>query len=191
MKIETLKSPEEYGCKIENRVCLFKTSPFSQWWGCFSNQSSNFTSHKLCDNWDDPPITYMCAEQFMMAAKAKLFGDKETLEKIMNERNPREMQALGRQVKNYDQEIWDSMKFELVSIGNFQKFTQNEHLKNFIMQFPYDTKFAESTAIDLVWGTGIDIDDPACFDQTLWSGKNLLGDIIGWVRKYAFTKHQN
>ena len=156
-------------------------------YGCFTGQSSNFTCHRLCSKVDDAAISYMCAEQYMMAAKATLFGDKEILEKIMNERNPREMQALGRQVKNYDQATWDEMKFELVCAGAFKKFSDNEHLKNFIMQFPINTKFAEATVNDLVWGTGIDINDPRIFDQTTWTGKNLLGEVIGCVRRYAFT----
>lgn len=187
MKTETLKSPEEYGCKIENRLCLFKTSPISQWYGCFTDQSSNFTKGMFPTSpneeiffYDD--YVFNCAEQWMMACKAAIFGDKLIFNQILKTTHPRKMQELGRQVKNYNQETWDKMKYKVVLEGNLQKFKQNKHLGDFLRQFPVDTIFVEST-LDCVWGTGLSIDSPDASDESKWLGQNLLGKVISEVRK--------
>lgn len=59
-------------------------SCFSQWWLCpFTVEGTQ----------------YSCAEQFMMAEKARLFGDDEMLESILKAKHPKEMKAFGRAVK--------------------------------------------------------------------------------------------
>jgi len=58
-------------------------SPFSQW------HESRFT-HR-----DE---TFFTAEQWMMAGKARLFGDEEVRAKILATRDPRQQKALGRTV---------------------------------------------------------------------------------------------
>ena len=40
-------------------------------------------------------IAYRCAEQFMMAEKARLFGDEENLQKIIEAKTPQTMKELG------------------------------------------------------------------------------------------------
>lgn len=45
-------------------------------------------------------------EQYMMAKKAKLFQDEETLEKIMKSKHPKQIKDLGRQINNFDESVW-------------------------------------------------------------------------------------
>jgi len=40
-----------------------------------------------------------------MPEKAKLFGDDETLIKIISAKNPCEAKKLGRKIKNFDEQI--------------------------------------------------------------------------------------
>ncbi len=42
---------------------------------------------------------YICAEQYMMSEKAKLFEDRQIEKQIMQTSNPKEMKALGQKVK--------------------------------------------------------------------------------------------
>ena len=79
-------------------------------------------------------IEYACAEQFMMASKAELFKDSETREKIMHCTNPFEMKKLGREIKNFNSEVWDSHKEKIVFAGNMNKFSQNLDLKSYLLQ---------------------------------------------------------
>ena len=47
----------------------------------------------------------MCAEQFMMAEKARLFADEITRAKILSTRNPATIKKLGREVRNFDHHV--------------------------------------------------------------------------------------
>lgn len=91
----------------------------------------------------------------MMASKAALMGDRETLEKILKEKNPAKQKALGRLVKNFDQALWDEVRSEVVYYGNLWKFSQNLNLKKFLLGFPRNTIFAEAAPWDKIWGIGL------------------------------------
>ena len=51
-------------------------------------------------------VEYSCAEQFMMASKARLFGDDSALSAILATNDPRERKRLGRQVRPFDHDSW-------------------------------------------------------------------------------------
>ena len=91
-------------------------SCLSQWWKCYF----------IIDG-----IRYNCAEQFMMAEKARLFNDIETLDKIMLSSEPLEQKCLGRKIKGYDDDLWRSKSFDIVFRGNLAKFIQN--IESFII----------------------------------------------------------
>ncbi|MDQ2792555.1 MAG: NADAR family protein, partial [Bacteroidota bacterium] len=54
---------------------------------------------------------YASTEQYMMAEKARLFGDEEAEEKIMRSSDPKEIKALGKSVRKFNQNIWDKVKY--------------------------------------------------------------------------------
>jgi len=56
---------------------------------------------------------YNCCEQYMMAKKAQLFGDMETLKQIMATDSPRGQKDLGRTVAGFDQEKWNHLNTPL------------------------------------------------------------------------------
>ena len=191
--------PEDYGYVLKNNLCLFLSGPLSQWWGGFRNQNSEFfveeedffnliTSYtdaiKLETYLEDAGgMKFNCCEQWMMACKAALFDDTDTLDKIFNTTDPYTQKNLGRQVNNYDQEIWNAAKQEIVLVGNVYKFEQNLELENFLKQFNEHTLFAEGNEKDSVWGIGLDVHDPLALDINNWKGENLLGDTIRTVRR--------
>ena len=43
----------------------------------------------------------------MMAAKAELFGDKEIRDQILKCSDQKQIKALGRKVRGFDQKVWD------------------------------------------------------------------------------------
>ena len=79
-------------------------------------------------------ITHRCAEQYMMAQKALLFNDHETHDLIMHTTDQHEMKKLGRQVRGFDDKVWDEKKHDIVLEGNVAKFTQNDKLKEYILK---------------------------------------------------------
>lgn len=52
-------------------------------------------------------VTYNCAEQYMMAEKARIFGDEVIRAKILATSDPSAIKKLGRLVSNFDAEVWD------------------------------------------------------------------------------------
>lgn len=132
-------------------------------------------------------IKYCCAEQYMMAKKAELFNDFETLEKIMKSDSPREHQSLGRIVKNYDEKIWDENKERIVFEGNVQKFLQNENLKEILLSTK-NTILVEASPFDKIWGVGLGEDNDLILDEKNWKGLNLLGKTLMKVREYIINK---
>lgn len=73
------------------------------------------------------------AEHFMMAAKARLFGDDEAVPGILAASHPGEAKALGRGVRDFDNEVWVRHRFDLVVEGNVAKFGQHPDLRDFLL----------------------------------------------------------
>ncbi len=126
--------------------------------------------------------TYQNAEQFMMAQKAKLFEDDEIFEKILKAENPKKVKALGRLVKNYNEEMWLERRFEIVVQGNLAKFSQNLDLKQFLLNTS-DSVIVEASPVDKIWGIGLATEDENAERPLLWNGLNLLGFALMDVRK--------
>ena len=138
----------------------------SQWW------SSSFTVEG---------VVYHTAEHYMMAEKARLFGDNLTREKILSASHPNVVKKLGRDVKDFDEEIWFQHRFDIVVRGNAAKFGQNDALKSFLL----NTKgcmLVEASPFDRVWGIGLAGDDPNAENPEKWKGLNLLGFALMEVR---------
>lgn len=128
-------------------------------------------------------VTYTSAEQYMMAEKAKLFGDEEIRAEILNTDDPRMCKALGRKVKNFDKAVWDKEKEHIVRKGNTKKFLQNSALRNFLLSTG-DKVLVEASPTDRVWGIGMGKNNPDALDPQKWRGQNLLGFALMNVRDF-------
>jgi ribA/ribD-fused uncharacterized protein len=73
--------------------------------------------------------SYVTAEQYMMAEKARLFGDEEVRKRIIETTDPKTQKALGRQVSNYVEEAWVDNRLDIVIRGNLAKFAANPEMK--------------------------------------------------------------
>jgi ribA/ribD-fused uncharacterized protein len=117
---------------------------------------------------------YPTAEHFMMAGKARLFGDEDAVAQIIAAPGPDKVKAIGRRVKNYDDAAWSRERFAIVVAGNLAKFSQNAGLKAFL--FGTGEKIlVEASPVDAIWGIGLAQDDPAAAKPHEWRGENLLG----------------
>jgi ribA/ribD-fused uncharacterized protein len=126
-------------------------------------------------------ITYLHNEQYMMAKKALLFKDTRTYNKIMAEADPAVCKALGKSAANFDQQLWDSCKDEIIYNANYAKFSQNPALKAALLATG-DAIIAEASPGDKIWGIGMKATDPNSKDPSKWPGQNLLGKALMRVR---------
>lgn len=124
---------------------------------------------------------YCCMEQYMMSKKALLFGDKETSEKIMESKEQNEIKQLGREVKGFDEEIWNSFKVPIVLTGNYYKFSQLEELRKYLLGTG-ESLLIEASPYDKVWGIGMNAEEASVCGIDGWKGMNLLGFALMEVR---------
>lgn len=132
-------------------------------------------------------IRYYCAEQYMMAQKAVIFNDYQTLSKIMSTRNPKEQKALGRKVTGFDSDIWEHICQDIVYRGNLAKFSQNDSLRVELLK-TVGTALVEASPYDKVWGIGLGPEDPLRLDPSNWKGTNYLGLCLMRVREALFKE---
>lgn len=153
------------------------------WGGIFSQWAE-------CSIYDaNLDITFTCAEQAMMYAKALTFLDKEAGEKILTTNDPREQKAIGRTIKNYDDGRWAEVRFDIVKNINYLKFGQNPAWKELlIMTYPYE--LVEASPYDKVWGVGLGEDNPLILSTENWNGDNLLGQAIMAARDMILKSYR-
>ena len=119
-----------------------------------------------------------------MFVKAKTFGDNEIAEKIINEgKDPKVAKALGREVKNYDDKVWDEKRYQVMVDACYHKFKNNEELKaNLLNDELKDKHFVEASPIDGIYGIKCG-ETEALDDKSNWNGLNLLGKALDEVRE--------
>lgn len=127
-------------------------------------------------------IRYSSMEQYMMFQKAILFEDKETAKQILSIDEVAAIKALGRQVKNYEDSVWNGRRQIIVYRGLMGKFSQNPELKEKLLATG-DAILAECAVKDHIWGIGLSMNDARRFDLKEWQGQNLLGYTLMEVRK--------
>ncbi len=126
-------------------------------------------------------INYLTAEHWMMAKKALLFNDHEMLNKILAAEKPALVKQLGREVNGFDEKVWAKSSYELVVQGNKHKFSQNNMLKNFLLQTGSKI-IVEASPADTIWGIGLSQDAKEAANPVQWKGTNLLGFALMEVR---------
>ena len=121
------------------------------------------------------------AEQWMMLAKADLFGDALRRSAILATDDPAEQKRLGQQVAGFDQVTWDRWKVDVVFRGNLAKFSQNGGAGR-QLKATADAMLVEANPLDWIWGVGLSMDNPKVHEPTAWLGSNLLGRVLTQVR---------
>ena len=148
---------------------FFWDGPFSQWHPC---------SFRLDGE------RYNCAEQFMMAEKARYFMDDNVLNAIMRADHPRDQKQLGREVSGFDAAEWEHKEangrpycWNIVYRGNVAKFSQDPKLLKTLLR-THGTTLVEASPVDSIWGIGLAADDQRAHDRTTWMGTNWLGEVL-------------
>lgn len=166
-----------FDCWISNADMIFFWQPYEKdgkiTKACFCQW---YPSYFVLDG-----IRYNCAEQFMMAEKARIFGDQLTRKKILKETDPQVMKHLGREVQGFNPNIWDRKSYDVVVRGNVAKFSQNESLKKVLLETG-DKALVEASPYDTIWGIGMDEEEAMRSYPHIWRGENKLGFALMEVR---------
>lgn len=132
-------------------------------------------------------ITYPTAEHWMMAAKARLFGDDDAWDHVVSTTDPAEAKRAGRGVRGFDETTWAAVRFGLVVAGNHAKFSQNPQLRSFLTATAGEV-LVEASPYDRVWGSGLGMADRNARNPSVWPGLNLLGFALMRVREELLAR---
>jgi ribA/ribD-fused uncharacterized protein len=151
---------------------------FLHFWG-HRPQSDGSVGPGCLSQWWPSPFTvdgvrYATAEHWMMAGKARLFGDAETEGRIREAAGPAQAKKLGRLVRGFDDAVWERERFGIVVEGSVHKFAAHDDLRAFLLGTA-NRVLVESSPLDRVWGTGLAATDEGASDPGRWRGLNLLG----------------
>ena len=89
---------------------------FYYFWGHRAREAGRLGKWCLSQWW---PVTfavdgsvYPSAEHFMMAEKARLFGDNATVARILATTDPAEAKKIGRTVRGFDDNVWKAQRYD-------------------------------------------------------------------------------
>lgn len=142
-------------------------SCFSQWW----------PSRFVVDG-----VEYATAEHWMMASKARLFGDPEAERAALTAANPALAKKAGRLVRGFDEAVWGRERYGIVLAGSLHKFGQDEALRAYLLGTG-NRVLVEASPLDRIWGIGLAADAPEADDPARWRGLNLLGFALTEARE--------
>ena len=162
---------------VSDRFVMFWKPPgtFSQW------TASEFTIDG---------IMYNCAEQYMMAEKARLFGDTNIEKLILASDNPSRQKKLGKRISGFLENQWSAVRYKIVFRGNLAKFTQNPELKETLLETGNRT-LVEASPGDRIWGIGLAANNEDAYNPDKWMGLNLLGKVLTDVRTHMSAVKDN
>ena len=140
---------------------------------------SNFYNCEFTEN----EIIFNCSEQYFMYYKLLTF-DKNNIKlanNILNEKDPKKIKRYGRMVKNYDDKIWNEIRFNIMIDALRLKFNQNEYLKEKLLTTENKTLY-EAAKNDKIWGIGMSVEKALSIDKNKY-GRNLLGRGLMIIRE--------
>jgi len=131
-------------------------------------------------------LIFKTRENWMMFHKALLFAKNEyadynkVIALSMLDMSPLDVKNMGRRVKGFYEETWNLAKYDIVVNGNYFQFTQNNELKEILLNTG-DSELIEASPYDRVWGIGYSEKKAVTVPRSQW-GENLLGRALMDVR---------
>ncbi|WP_103512776.1 NADAR family protein [Streptomyces sp. SM13] len=151
---------------------------FLPFWGHRPRPDGRIGASCLSQWWPSPftvdHVTYASAEHWMMAGKARLFGDPEAERAAVSAKSPAAAKKAGRLVRGFDEDVWIRERFALVVAGSVHKFGRDPELGGYLLSTG-DRVLVEASPLDRIWGVGLAADDERVERPQQWRGLNLLG----------------
>ncbi|MFH8803698.1 NADAR family protein [Streptomyces sp. NPDC017936] len=170
--------------RIDSREALLRAVragariKYLYFWGHRPRPDGRVGASCLSQWWPSPftvdGVAYATAEHWMMAGKARVFGDASAERQALAAEHPSQAKRAGRLVRGFDEATWERERFRLVVEGSVHKFAAHPELRAFLLNTG-ERVLVEASPVDRVWGIGLAADDEAASDPQRWRGPNLLG----------------
>ncbi|WP_425580863.1 NADAR family protein [Streptomyces thermospinosisporus] len=159
---------------------------YLHFWGHRPRPDGRIGPSCLSQWWPSPftvdGVEYATAEHWMMAAKARLFQDREAERRILAAEHPAQAKKAGRLVRGFDEAVWREERFGIVVEGSVHKFAAHDALRRFLLNTG-ERVLVEASPVDRVWGIGLAATDDGAMDPERWRGPNLLGFALMEARR--------
>jgi ribA/ribD-fused uncharacterized protein len=166
-------------------VCM-GTPKLLLFWGHAPRADGTLGPSCLSQWWPSPfvvgGVTYATAEHWMMAAKARLFGDEEAERAAVAAGHPSLAKKAGRLVRAFDDAVWERERYGIVVEGSVHKFGQDAGLRRYLLATG-ERLLVEASPVDRIWGIGLAAGDERAQDPARWRGLNLLGRALVEARE--------
>ena len=147
----------------------------------FFTSQSPLSNHYACTFYEDG-VFFKSSEQCFMYKKALLFKDETTAQQILEADRPEIAKVLGKHIDGYNSHTWKEASSEIMYRAMLAKFKDNPELRSFLLNTG-QTTLVEANPTDSVWGVGLPLRNPDCFNPQKWKGKNLAGRALERVRQ--------
>jgi ribA/ribD-fused uncharacterized protein len=123
---------------------------------------------------------FNCSEQAFMFYKCLTFDstNKELLKAILDETEPNKIKSLGRGVRNYDDQVWNNKRYDVMVNVLIMKFGETKLMETLIKTG--NVMIYEASPTDAIWGIGYAKNNLPTSKEVY--GKNLLGKALMEVR---------
>ena len=95
--------------------------------------------------------------------------------------DPYQIKALGSRVKNFIEQKWQNNARQIAFDACHEKFMQNSLLLDVLKETGNKTIGEAST--DPFWGVGKSLSHVDVLNEDLWTGDNLLGNVLMALRE--------
>ena len=164
--------------ELVDRAARGETFKYVYFWGHRPRRDGGVGAGCFSQWWPAPfevdGVGYPTAEHWMMAGKARLFGDADAERRALTASHPKQAKDAGRSVRGFDEARWRAHRFALVVEGSVHKFGQHPPLRDYLLG-TNSRVLVEACPVDEVWGIGLAADDERVADPGRWRGLNLLG----------------
>ncbi|MFI8826426.1 NADAR family protein [Streptomyces sp. NPDC053431] len=172
--------------ELKQQVRAGKRVKWLHFWGHRPHPDGRLSASCLSQWWPSPfvveGVRYATAEHWMMAEKARLFGDAEAEAAALSARSPAAAKAAGRLVRGFDEGRWTERRYDVVVAGSVHKFASDDALRGYLLGTG-SRVLVEASPVDRIWGIGLAADAPEARDPDRWRGLNLLGFALMEARK--------
>ncbi|KAK7189063.1 hypothetical protein DPSP01_010352 [Paraphaeosphaeria sporulosa] len=146
-----------------------------------------YTSHFTIKSED-----YESAGQYILAEKARVFGDKKARQRILEEHDVEVLMTLGENIKGFDEKSWRRRVSRIAKTANMHKFLSDDAESRYLLRqlkklATRELVFADPADSDL--GIGFSAAEATEVGHAQW-GANVFGKAIDEVRKTKAWKDQ-
>lgn len=143
------------------------------------NINSPLSNHHPCSMTVNN-TAYNCVEQCFFHTQAIQAGDHRIAQEIMDTSDPVHQKRAAKAITPNPE--WQAMSVDVMKEAVLAKFTQNKHLKDFLIETG-ELDIVEASEYDKFWGVGLPMTSPLIGNRAKWNGKNTMGQILSDVRE--------